>query len=217
MSFGELRVLEVERNLFRILVPFRTAGEAEFTTFDTLELEFRRFLLPYLSEPVLEENVEYECRVVVQYRNHVEQVSNTVRFVTPVVKGQILDSIGCTGCRSIFDFTETSIFVLTYNDELFRIDRNTLESTQLLSGFRPLGSVLFLDMAVHGDTAMFTENTESEMTVVRVNLQTLEVDKSLKVLSLRKDLSFMDKSFIMMALIVTFCGIWGTVKSRSRK
>ena len=196
LNLGELPRLEVERNLSRILVQFRTVGEAEFKNFDTLDLEFRRFLMPiYLSEPVLQENFEYECRLVVEYRNGVEQVSNTVRFVTPVVKGQILDSIaippqtfGCFGCSPEgFGFTETWLFVLKHTDELIRIHLNTLESTQLLSGFRPFDpriSGSYLGMAVYGDTAIFAENTRSEpdkMTVVRLNLQTLQVDKSLRV------------------------------------
>ncbi len=196
LNLGELPRLEVERNLSRILVQFRTVGEAEFKNFDTQDLEFRRFLMPiYLSEPVLQENFEYECRLVVEYRNGVEQVSNTVRFVTPVVKGQILDSIaippqtfGCFGCSPEgFGFTETWLFVLKHTDELIRIHLNTLESTQLLSGFRPFDpriSGSYLGMAVYGDTAIFAENTRSEpdkMTVVRVNLQTLAINKSLKL------------------------------------
>ncbi len=194
LHFSELPQLEVERNLYRLFVQFRKPSETEFRSLDSLDLEFRRWLTSrYLTEPVLQENTEYECRVLVQYRNGVEQVSNTVRLVTPVVKGQIVDSIAypppfeCSHCSPVaFGFSETSILVLSSRDELIRSDRSTLEATRLLSDFVPSDkySAYFRGITVYADTAILAENSASEpgkMTVVRVNLATLEIDKSLKI------------------------------------
>lgn len=195
LHFGE-PPLEVERNLSNIVIRFRKAGEQGFRDLDTLNLEFVR-LTPtsYTTEPVLDEDVEYEFRALARYRNGNENVSNTVSLTTPVVKGQILESIpitppdfGCSGCApSGFGFNESSVFVLTFDDRLIQVDRSSSEITELLDEFRPSDprvSVSYLDMAVHGDTAIVAENTESEpdrMTVVRVNLKTLAIDKSLQI------------------------------------
>lgn len=186
-NFGDWPPLEYERNLASLFLQFRIVGETRFRRIATFDLPAGGFRSFYRSDPVIPEGIEYEARLAVQYRNGVEQVSNIVPFLMPVVKGKILESIALPPQTYEFGFYKTSLLVLSYNYELFHIDLNTLETTQLLSDFRPVNplySSYFDDIAVYGDTAIFAENRWDEpdkMTVVRVNLLTLEIDKSQKL------------------------------------
>ena len=186
-DFGEWPPLEYERNLASLFLQFRIVGETRFRRIATFDLPAGGFRSFYRSDPVLPEGIEYEARLAVQYRNGVEQVSNIARFFMPVVKGEILESVVIPVALQDFVFYKTSLLALSYNDELIQIDLNSLETTQLLSEFRPFYSQFssyFNDITAHGETAIFAENRWDEpdkMTIVRVNLQTLAINKSLKL------------------------------------
>ena len=187
LDFGEWPPLEYQRNLASLFLQFRIVGETRFRRIATFDLPTGGFRSFYRSDPVIPEGIEYEARLAVQYRNGVEQVSNIARFFMPVVKGEILESVAIPVALRDFVFYKTSLLALSYNDELIQIDLNTLETTQLLSEFRPFYSQFspyFDDITVNGETAIFAENRWDEpdkITVIRVNLQTLAINKSLKL------------------------------------
>lgn len=198
LNTGEIPLLEVERNLLYRYVQYRKQGQPLFMNFDSSELTYQGwFKTTYISDPFFIEDTDYEVRMVIEYRNGEEKVSNTVQFTNPIVLGEVIDSIlvpvefwpPCTGCDLPgLTFTDSSIYVISQDyDILYRIDRNTRISTLLLSDFRPNHSRYFYryrDLLVIDNYIYLSVNTdydEQNLEIKKFNLNTLEIDDSLKI------------------------------------
>lgn len=163
--------LDVERNLSRIRVQYRRAGQGNYAPLDSIDYcgSF------YRSGPVLKEDVDYELRMKADYQKGSTTTSNVVPFTSPVVKGQRLDTIAATRfAPNDFQFTEDNVYL--YADigvgdyALIRIDRVTEDRTVLLENFGDYDQI-----GVHSDTLLAASAREDEMLLSTVDLQTREV------------------------------------------
>ena len=86
--------LSVQRNISEYLFELRPAGASQYSIIDTQSVKYVRNLpFSYRSKPILEENVAYQTRVTVRYRDGTERNSNQISFISPAVKGKILRRI----------------------------------------------------------------------------------------------------------------------------
>jgi hypothetical protein len=86
--------LSVQRNISEYLFELRPAGASQYSVIDTQSLDNIRFIpYSYTSKPILEEDVSYETRLTVRYRDGTERHSNQLSFVSQEVKGKILRRI----------------------------------------------------------------------------------------------------------------------------
>lgn len=86
LSFEQPPRLELERNLVRYIFEVQRIGSPNFVPIDTINLihRFRGFIpSSYVTPAILEQNTDYAIRMVVQYREGIEQRSYEKYFLTP--------------------------------------------------------------------------------------------------------------------------------------
>lgn len=181
VSFDDEPPLDAQRNLSRIEVQYRRAGQADYAPLDTINLQHDNCCLPYQSGPVLQEGVDYKLRMQAHFQKG-STTSDSIQFTSPVVKGQRLDTIAATRfAPTDFQFTEDNIYLNRGGDfALLRIDRATEEETVLLENFRPPVDV-YEELGVHGDTLLATSSGGDEMTLTTVDLPTRETVGSRRI------------------------------------
>jgi hypothetical protein len=183
--------LSVQRNISEYLFELRPVGASQYSVIDTLSLENIRFIpYSYTSEPILEEDVAYDTRLTVRYRDGTKRHSNQLSFVSEKVKGKILRRIPISDDSSYspgswfysptcIGFNNGFLYGIQ-GDYLTRIDTTTEEVTVLS---RSLWHYFGTYYRTIGDFQIYNNSVwvEGPGGLFRFNVETLQVEDTLSI------------------------------------
>jgi len=188
IEFTELPRMQIQRNLSRMVIEYQRTGEPDFRILDTIPF-FRFFFSDYVTQPRLEQNVSYSARVAAFYRNGVVQRGNAVSFVSPVVRGKILQRIplpqprpGTTyyGRPDDYCFRQGQLYVME-GENLVTIDPHTGSEVIVKDDLWTPRRLYFSRMGIHRDTLLLLEHDFNYHSVVRLywyNIQNFQLLRS---------------------------------------
>jgi len=196
LSFEQPPRLELERNLVRYIFEVQRIGSPNFVPIDTINLihRFRGFIpSSYVTPAILEQNTSYAIRMVVQYREGIEQRSYEKYFLTPFVRGKILERISWPKESyyghfppSAFGFGKDNLYML-HDRRLIRIDLSTGETIILINELIPNNdrfSSSYRDLPVHENMTILAEHPRSDpdqMKLTLFDLEAVQMIKSVKI------------------------------------
>lgn len=192
---------ELLRNILSYTVQIRTGQSGQYLDMDTLGgaaippsyVYLAPFYYPFIyrSKPVLDYNSDYAVRIAIHYRSGISPSSNEIAFTTPLERGRVLKRLPVPSkvpydsywFGDFIAFHKGSLLILR-DEQLFRIDTATGQSTLLNSNFVPRTNdpnETFRNLTVAGDTAYTFYGYMDHFRIVSLNLNTLQVDSSLKI------------------------------------
>ncbi len=152
-----------------------------------------RFPHPLYSKPILEYQEGYAAYVEVLYRRGSTRRTNTVDFITPPSRGDIIKHIPLPKKEpydsywfaNTLGFSHGKLFVLR-DEFLFQVDTSTGNATAISNSFTPPGddpNKTFRSFGIIGDTlfSYYYRWSLQTVTFVRLNLRSREVDSTARL------------------------------------